>query len=179
MVAMVAPALSLACTSAQPLATPDPTRILIVEANGNVVRQSTNDENSRLTFSAPFARVWTALVQTYAELGISVNVDDRPTGRFGNVGFLAPRRIMNRPLGAFYQCGSGLTGPLIDNGRLTADIVTSLTSQPDGTTSAITHVGGFLRKNEGSSSDAIRCASTGAVEEYIRTSVEAKLKATP
>ncbi len=86
---------------------------------------------------------------------------------------------MDRPIGAFFQCGSGLTGPLIENGRLTADIVTSLTANPDGTTTAITHAGGFLRKNDGSSSDPIRCATTGALEEHIRTSMEAKLKATP
>ncbi|MCY7379156.1 MAG: hypothetical protein LH467_07430 [Gemmatimonadaceae bacterium] len=69
-------------------------------------------------------------------------------------------------------------GPYVDDGRLTANVMTAIQSTPDGSTIGMTHVSGSLRRNEGASADPIVCASTGAIEEHIRKSIERRLGAT-
>ena len=174
----LAPALlvSGACAPATTPATPAPDRVLAVDANGEVIRRSTGDENARVTIAAPIDKVWPALVLAYADMGIDPSVADRGAGRYGNNNFTAPRRINGRPLGEFFSCGSGLTGPYIDSGRLTANVVTTVQAAPDGaSTIASTYATGTLRRNDGTSADPISCASTGALEEALRKGIERRI----
>jgi hypothetical protein len=154
--------------------TPAPDRVLVIDANGQPIRRA-EDDAARVSFDAPIDKVWPARVVVYAELGIEPTVVDRATGRYGNTSFYAPRRIAGRPLGDFFSCGQGLTGPLIDAGRLTANVVTTLQAQPGGTTRATTYTGGTLRKNEGTSTGPVTCSSTGALEEYLRNGIAARI----
>jgi hypothetical protein len=174
----LAPALLFAgaCAPVATPATPAPDRVLAVDANGTVIRRSTADENARATIAAPIDKVWPALVLAYADMGIDPSVADRGAGRYGNGNFTAPRRMNGRPLGEFFNCGSGLTGPYIENGRLTANVVTTVQPGPDaGTTLASTYASGTLRRNDGTSTDPIVCASTGALEESLRRAIERRL----
>jgi len=159
--------------------TPAPDRILAVDSDGRVIRRSTADENTRAVFAAPVDKVWPALILSYSDLGIEPSVADRATGRYGNGNFVAPRRIGGRPLGEFFNCGSGLTGPYVDAGRLTANVVTTVQAAPDGSTRASTYAAGVLRRNDGTSTDPIVCASTGALEERIRVAIESRLAGKP
>ena len=172
----LSPALLFALACA-PTATPAPApeRILVVDSNGQPVRRSTADENARVSFKASMDKVWPALILSYADLAIEPSVADRAAGRYGNGGFIAPRRLGGRPLAEFLSCGSGLTGPYIDSGRLTANVVTTVQPAPDGTTTAVTYATGTLRRNDGTSTDPIVCASTGALEEQLRRGIEARL----
>jgi hypothetical protein len=163
-----------ACAPAGPPA-PAPDRVLAVDADGKVIRRSTADENARTTFAAPIDKVWPALVLAYSDLGIQPSVADRANGRYGNASFQAPRRMGGRNLAEFFNCGSGMTGPYIDHGRLTANLMTTVQPGPDGTTLAVTYAGGSLQRNEGTSTEAMICASTGALEEQLRKNVEARL----
>ena len=164
------------CAPVATPATPAPDRVLAVDANGTVIRRSTADENARITIAAPIDKVWPALVLAYAEMGIDPSVADRGAGRYGNGNFIAPRRIKGRPLAEFYNCGSGLTGPYIDNGRLTANVVTTIQPGPEpGTTIASTYASGTLRRNDGTSTDPLICASTGALEEALRRAIERRV----
>jgi hypothetical protein len=172
----LSPAL-LAALACAPVATPTPApeRVLAVDSDGRVIRRSTADENSRVTFKAPIDKVWPALVLAYADLGIEPSVADRGAGRYGNGNFVAPKRIAGKPLAEFFSCGSGLTGPYIDQGRLTANVVTTVQAAPDGTTTSVTYASGSLRRNDGTSTDPIVCSSTGALEEQMRRSIEYRL----
>jgi hypothetical protein len=168
--------LATACAPSATPATPAPDRILAVDANGTVIRRSTADENVRATIAAPIDKVWPALVLAYADMGIDPSVADRAAGKYGNGNFTAPRRINGRPLAEFYSCGSGLTGPYIENGRLTANVVTTLQPSSDGaSTVASTYASGTLRRNDGTSTDPIVCSSTGALEESLRKAIERHL----
>ena len=158
--------------------TPAPERILAIDTDGRVIRRS-GDENARASFKAPVDKVWPALVMSYADFGIEPSVADRAAGRYGNGNFVAPRRLGNRPLADYFNCGSGLTGPYIDTGRLTANVVTSIQPAADGTTSAVTYASGTLRRNDGASTDPIVCASTGALEETLRANIERRLAGLP
>jgi hypothetical protein len=118
-------------------------------------------------------------VLAYADAGIEPSVADRAVGRYGNGNFTAPRRMGGRPLAEYFSCGSGLTGPYIDQGRLSANVITTIQPAPDGTTTAVTYASGSLRRNEGTSTDPIVCASTGALEEFLRKRIEARLAGRP
>jgi hypothetical protein len=165
----------LACAPPSALPTPAPDRVLAVDSDGNVIRRSTGDEKARAEFKAPVDRVWPALVMSYAELGIEPTVADRGAGQYGNGGFLAPKRLAGRPLATYFDCGSGLTGPYIDAGRLIANVVTYMQPGAEGKTTAVTYATGTLRRNDGASADPIVCASTGMLEEEIRKGVEKHL----
>jgi hypothetical protein len=155
--------------------TPSPDRVLAVDTDGTVIRRSTGDEKARVEFKAPVDRVWPALVMSYAELGIEPSVADRGLGRYGNASFTPPRRLAGRSLATFFSCGSGLTGSYIDQGRLTANVITYVQAAAEGSTTAVTYVTGTLRRYEGASTDPIVCASTGVLEEDIRRGVEKHL----
>ena len=179
---MLAPALlvGVSCAGSNtptPVATPD--RILAVDASGKVLRQSTAGDHSTVVFDAPRFRVWSALVASYAELGIQPSIADAVSGQYGNASFLVPRRILGQPIGQFFDCGSSLTGAMVDAGRVTGLVVTTLSSRPDSTTSASTQVTGTLRRNDGSSSDPILCSSTGAIEEQLRIITTQRLESVP
>lgn len=169
---------ALACTPAA-TPTPAPERVLAVDSDGRVIRRSTADENARTSFKASMDKVWPALILGYADLGIEPSVADREAGRYGNGNFVAPRRLAGRPLSDFFSCGSGLTGLYIDSGRLMANVVTTLQPAPDGTTTAVTYASGTLRRNDGTSTEPIVCASTGALEEQLRGGIEARLAGRP
>ncbi len=156
---------------------PPPVRVLAVDSDGTVIRRS-SDDKARVVFAAPMDKVWPAMVLAYAELGIQPTVSARAEGRYGNEGFIMPKRVGTRPIGDFFQCGSGMAGPYVDAGRLTANVLTTIQSTPDGNTIGATYVSGSLRRNEGASADPIVCASTGAIEEQIRKSIERRLGAT-
>ncbi len=164
-----------ACATATPTPAPGPDRVLVVDTDGSVVHQSTLDENAHVTFAAPAARVWPALVSAYTTLGILPTTNDRATGQYGNAGFLVPRRIVGRPIAEFFSCGSGITGPRIDNGRVYGVVMSVVTDNGSGGSSVITHVSGTLRPNDGAASDPIVCASTGALEELLRKNIQQAL----
>jgi hypothetical protein len=166
-----------ACAPTTTPATPGPDRVLAVDSDGRVIRRSTGDENARTSFTAPIDRVWPALILAYSDLGIAPSVADRATGRYGNSSFAAPRRMGGRQLAEFFNCGSGITGPYIDRGRLTANVMTTVQPGPDGTTVASTYASGTLQRNDGTSTEAMTCASTGALEEQLRKNIEARLAA--
>lgn len=168
-------ALLYGCAPASPSSSaPPPVRVLAVDSDGTVIRRA-SDDKARLEFAAPMDKVWSALVLAYSELGIQPTVSARAEGHYGNTGFVMPKRVGTRPIGDFFQCGSGMAGPYVDAGRLTANVLTSIRSASDGSTTGTTRVTGTLRRNEGASADPIVCASTGAIEEHIRKSIVRRL----
>jgi len=165
------------CAAAPPSPAPGPDRVLVVDSDGSVVHQSTANENSNATFKAPASRVWPALVNAYTTLGILPTTNDRTTGQYGNAGFLAPRRIVGRPIAAFFSCGSGITGPRIDNGRVYANMMSIVRDNGAGESTVVTHVSASLRTNDGAANDPIICASTGALEELLKKNIQQELDA--
>ncbi len=174
----VLPALLLAggcATTNIPESEPAPERILAVDGAGQVIRQSTTDEHSRTTFAAPLERVWRALVSSYAEAGIDPTISDPGMGRHGSASFAVPRRMLDKPIWQYFDCGVGLNGRLAENGRITARIITTLLPQPDGTTSASTQVTALLRRTDSATGTLLNCESTGALEEFLRTAIAKRL----
>ena len=164
-----------ACAPAAPSPAPSPERVLVVNSDGSAIRQSTADENSRATYTAPVAQVWPALVLAYNTLGIQPTTSDRASGQYGNAGFIVPRRIAGRPIAEFFSCGNGMTGPRIDTGRVYGNVMSVVSDNGAGGSIVVTHVSASLRPNGGSASDPITCASTGALEMLLQKNVQQQL----
>jgi len=164
-----------ACAPAAPSPSPSPERVLVVNSDGSAIRQSTADENSRSTYTAPPAQVWPALVLAYNTLGIQPTSNDRASGQYGNAGFIVPRRIAGRPIGDFFSCGNGMTGPRIDTGRVYGNVMSVLSDNGAGGSIVVTHVSASLRPNGGSASDPIICSSTGALEMLLQKNIQQEL----
>jgi len=162
---------AVACGPALHAPAPATERVVAVNANGSVVRQSMASETATTTFPAPLDRVWTALVLSYADIGVDPTISDPASGRYGNEGFIAPRRLLDHPLGELFSCGSGLGGAHIDHGRLYVYMVTTVSPAGAGTTNAGTHVTAKLMRNEGTSNEPVRCSSSGRLEEALRLHV--------
>jgi hypothetical protein len=82
---------------------------------------------------------------------------------------------VNLPIAQVFYCGEGAAGKYVDNGRVTALIVTTLASLPNGTTSASVQVKGALRRTDSATGTLLNCSSTGAIEEFLSTSMRKRL----
>jgi hypothetical protein len=165
-----------ACASTQSSPAGAPTdRVLTTDMQGQVIRQSALNDRATVTIAAPVDKVWPAVVATYAEIGIEANYADQANGHYGVRNYNFPRTLNGTRVGSFFSCGSSLTGAVVDAGTVNSEIVTTVTATPDGKTHAVIFVSGWVRRNEGNASNPIACASTGRLEEMIRTSVERKV----
>ena len=150
---------------------PGPDRVLVVDNSGRVYRQSTSDERLHDELDASRSRVWTALTRAYTLLGLQPTASERESGVYGNEGFDFPREFNGHSAEVYFSCGQDVMGPLVQRGRLVALVMSSLTSSTPTETRLTTHVAARLSRHEGTSSEAITCASTGRLEKELHESV--------
>jgi hypothetical protein len=120
---------------------------------------------------APFSTVWAALPEVYNSLAIELTVIDQPSGTVGNRSFVRTRTLGGKRMSAYFDCGSSMTGMRADEGRMTITAVSRVTDVANGETSLATTVSAVVQTNEGASAQNIPCASSGALEETIRSGV--------
>jgi hypothetical protein len=172
-------ALAAACGQATQGGLPPADRVIDRNEDGFLIRQGTGDERARLTLQAPFDRAWIALGQAYTLLGVPATTADKPSGQFGNSGFVMPRVFNGKRAGVYFRCGNDLAGPLVERGRLVVLMMTKLVPSTQAVTVGVTNVSANLSRFEGTSGAPITCASTGALEEELRTKTEEMLARTP
>lgn len=167
-------AASACYTASQSTAAATPDRVLVVDSRGDVMRQTTLNDRTVRTIPAPLTRVWPAVLASYAEVGIEANYADQPRGAYGARNYRFPRTLNGASVGSFFSCGSSLTGANVDAGTVVADITTTVSATPDGQTTAVYYVSGWVRRNEGNSTSPVACSSTGRLEELLAASIERK-----
>jgi hypothetical protein len=171
---IIALALVCACASASRPATESRSndRILGVDDRSlEVIHTQASVGAVTTSIHAPLSAVWTALPQVYAALGIELTLIDQPSGTIGNRSFIRTRTLAGKRMSSFFDCGSSMTGMRADEGRMIASAVSKVTAGADGQTSLATTVSGAVQTNEGASAQTIPCASTGMLEEAIRSAV--------
>lgn len=118
--------------------------------------------------------VWKALIQSYQEIGIPVTSIDEVNGILGNRVFDVSRRLNGKSLSTYLGCGSNLSGEIANNGRVRIDLLSQL-RPVEGGTRVETRVIATARSNEGTSTNATTCNSTGRLEELITSLVRQKV----
>ena len=150
-------------------------RVLMTDMQGTVLRQSALSDRATARFAAPVSAVWPAVLTTFADLGIEANYAEQANGRYGVRNYTFPKKLHGERIGAYFGCGESLTGALVDNGTVTADIVVTVTPAADGGTNGVIYVAGWGRRNDGNVANQVACSSTGHLEETIRKSIEGKI----
>lgn len=119
---------------------------------------------------------WTALPQVYASLGLRADLVDPATHRYG-AQRVTQVRIGERRTRDLVRCGNEGAGPSAASGyRIQLSIVSRLVPAAEGKTNVATDVGGWATSVEGGSTGAIRCVSTGELEQQIATRLAAALR---
>jgi len=152
--------------------TPSSDRILGVNnQTGEVLHTQASVGPVTTSIHAPLRAVWAALPEVYNSMGIQLTVIDQPSGTVGNRSFVRTRTLDGKRMSAYFDCGSSMTGMRADEGRMTITAVSRATDVANGETSLATTVSGTVQTNEGASAQNIPCASTGVLEESIRSAV--------
>ncbi len=116
----------------------------------------------------PYAadRLWPHLVPVYRELGVAPRQVDEGARVVSNPGLHEQGRLGSVRLSRYFRCGRSLTGDNADQYALRVEAVTQLVPSETGGTAVLTYVGASARPS-GLSTGAVRCASTGSLEDRI------------
>lgn len=125
---------------------------------------------------APLQRVWEALPQVYAELGIADAGQDPAARTVGHGRVLVSRRFAGQPVSYWLSCGATAVGSsAADEFRVQMAVRTTLTPAGDAT-SVRTVIEATARSPQGTSSDVRSCATTGRLEQRIAAMLRQKLQ---
>ncbi|MEQ1858112.1 MAG: hypothetical protein ABL963_16785, partial [Longimicrobiales bacterium] len=119
--------------------------------------------------------VWAVLPAVFRVLGVEATVTDRASGQMGNPGF-RPRRIENRRLSLFLDCGSGLTGDYADVYQVDMMLRVEVVSTSPESTTVRTTVDAYAQ-DRNTSGNPIHCRSRGSLERRVGELVAARLAA--
>lgn len=109
---------------------------------------------------------WDAVIAVYGQLGFPIEVRDRNRRAIATELFRAPRRILDRRLRSYMDCGQSLTGPRVDMWRVSARLMTELEPTSDGT-AVRSRLTASARPRDGSSTSPVPCTSSGELEREI------------
>lgn len=115
-------------------------------------------------------RAWSVLPSVYRELGIPIGSMDDETRVLGNEGFRVQGKLGDTRLSSFLRCGRSMTGDHADAYDVAMAVLTQVVEDEDGTVVS-THVNASATPAS-VSGHAVRCGTTGRLEERIAQRVE-------
>lgn len=144
---------------------------IVRTGDGYYVTLPTTEQSSVHTMLAPVETAWSALIDTYGELGIPIRTIDTGRWTLGNQALEFQRRFKGERLAAFFDCGSDVLGvPIANSYRIRASLLTRL--EPfDNRTLIETRIDAVGTSTDGASSAVTECNSTGELEDRIATMV--------
>lgn len=144
-------------------------------STGLTVRVSEDPLRATTVFEAPLDTVWSRLPAAYQALGITAEVNDARTRTFGTQRF-TQRRVAGKRTIDLVRCGHEGAGPSAVNARrLELSIISTLRPLASGGIHLTTEIAGVATAVDGTNSPAVRCVSTGELEERIATTLAAQL----
>lgn len=167
--ALVLGILGSACAPGPAPTSSSPSRpAAIIQTGGGAHIQLSNDgQGNRETLDFAPDRVWNALPEAYAALGIEVVHNDPARRQIGNRRITTTRRIGNIAASRVLNCGQTVAGqPAAGVHRLTVDLLTTVSDAPNGGSVIETRIIAHGR-DQTSSSDPVQCTSTGFLESQI------------
>jgi hypothetical protein len=126
---------------------------------------------------APPQRVWAAVARVFDDYRIAPDIRDSARLVVGATRYVKSTSMANFAMSAILECGSSLTGPNADNFRITSALVAVVRAAPGGTTVLGIGFIGSGRDVQGSSTDPVKCASTGRLEADLADRVRKLLRA--
>jgi hypothetical protein len=165
MVAVVA----CACTPAvKTSSTPGPVTVssTITASEEGTIRLADAPSIATTEIAAPIDSVWRVLPAVYTKLEIAPEITDRGVSVFGTRAHTSSRLGGKRTMD-FLRCPNSGVGPSGAVFRTRITILTTVAELPERKTAVSTEVAGTATSIEGTSTGAVKCASTGEIERRI------------
>lgn len=128
---------------------------------------------------APPDRVWTAAARVFDDYRVATDIRDSLRRVVGATRYVKSSSMAGFTMSAVLECGSSMTGPNADNFRITSALVAVVRPGPAGKTVLGIGFIGSGRDVRGSSTDPVKCASTGRLETDFAERVRKLLRAAP
>lgn len=149
---------------------------IIRTGDGYHITPSSNESDPLYTLAASPDQVWSALIQTYIALDVPMGTINTDEHILGNQQLSVQGRFAGERASEFLNCGFGTLGtPNSNTYRIQLSLLTALEPAADGGTQLVTRVDARGTSNEGVSTAAVRCRSTGALEERIANMVRERV----
>lgn len=130
---------------------------------------------TRFTVPGTRAATYEAVLAAFKALEVQPDLIDPARGMVGMTNVPKMRRLGRQPLSRLVSCGSGMMGPNADNWRVYLTVYAFVDPAAGDSTRLRVAVVGGAKDVAGSSTDAVPCASTGALEEQVGTRVRRTL----
>lgn len=167
------------CTSAPPSPgiTPDGPAISRVGRDGSdvTVRLATPSTAAESTVRGSLEQVWSVVPAAYASLSIPVEMRDPDRHVIGNQQFTVRRTLGDLRLSRLVNCGYGPAGKKADRYLVHLRVLTQLSAEGAGAVLAKTSVTAYASTVEGTSTEEVRCPSTGVLETAITEAMRDRL----
>ena len=169
-------AMGTACSSVGERTTSTPAQTeIMTPVDGRTVEVTRSKVINHFDFAAPVDKVWHAMMDVHAAIGLPVASFDtnRNTAMF--VVQNRYRQILEKPASLFLDCGVGPTGAKADSYRLLIRVSHALASAGHTASVLTTGVEAYAT-NPGVSGDQVPCSSNGRLERDIAALIQARLQ---
>jgi hypothetical protein len=139
------------------------------------VRIAIDTDPSQHMVKGGLKAVWSTLADVYESLPVPLDFADGRGYRAGNTHWVTRGNIGEKPMSTYLRCGIGPAGQLADTHRITMSIITELKSIASDTTAVLTQVIATAAAVDGTGTQAVNCATTGALETAIVSGLRRKL----
>jgi hypothetical protein len=177
LVAFVLAGSGIACASAGPSASSGagPSASVADTETGGIFRLSGESNAVSVALDAPPDTVWAVLPGIYKKLGIPAEIHEPSLRRIGTGAYMLSRLDGKRTT-EWVRCGNQGSGPSSGGMyRTRLSIMTTVRDVGGGKSDLVSEVKGSAAAVEGTSTGAVACASTGALEQRIRALVAEEL----
>jgi len=161
--------LAVALALASPLSAQRTRGVIVVPGRVTAVLTDTMGTPYQVPF--PRWKVYQAVLATYGELKLPIEVHDSLEGWVGTEVFHRQGQIGGRQISTYLGCGDGMTGPNADTYRVYLYLMSRVVPDGEGSTLRTAFVGGARAFGEGASRDAMPCETTGRLEIRIHQMV--------
>lgn len=175
-VLLISAAFAIACASAAPGTSGAPAPAPTFERTGEGVayRVGPSDPGARLQLAVSPDSVWLAVLDVYSAFGITADVIDTRSRRYGAQRF-SQTRLGGKRTSEYVRCGFEATGPsAVIAYRTELSIISVVTPAANDSTTLSTEVSGSAMRADGSTAP-MPCASTGELEQRINALVRDRL----
>jgi hypothetical protein len=144
--------------------------------DGRTIELTRSKVLNHYDFAVPLDKVWTAMMEVQAAIGMPVASFDTNKHTAMFVVQNRYRQILDKPASLFLDCGVGPTGSKADSYRLLIRVSHVLAPAGNNASVLTTGVEAYAT-NPGVSGDQVPCASNGRLERDIAALIQARLQA--
>ncbi len=128
--------------------------------------------------AAPAGKVYSAVIATFDELKVPVDMKDSSSHAIvANLQLVRSHTFAGSPLSRWYSCGDGMTGPNADSYRVTIALAVFIDEKGASASRFRAGSAAGAKDMQGSAKDPIQCFTKGTLEAMIIDKVKKRVAA--